>query len=412
MIYILKLKVRKLLALTSLIFIFPGLSYSFQLEWIRKGNVSAISEKNFADLQIVVDSLNEKYQIQSTKYFLLEDEGLRYLLPDNYSYVFKWNGHKFQNLYGGVFHGYNQGAIKWIYNGKVYSYGGWVDSLFFSEVIFFEEEFKQWELVGWLGDKPHPVFHQPIFIFTQGDQLFGLFDIQKNVFPPEMQKFSLFKKNLFEFDQKNRVWKAKRRVQTTNLPDDIAGYINLADYLIFWGQRDSSAYILEKHTLAYKKIAPTTQLGSKFHTWDTASYTIIKNEIQFYHNGELSDSYFIDVEFQQGKTIQYLNNRKYIVQFLILISLGIPLYLIFNKRGHVHRLKTTFPYPLLLNYKGKVISQEQLDICLGVSREVSESSRRNRRSKILKNINSDGSFIKVERIRNELDSRVFSYKIT
>ncbi len=411
-ILILKLKFRKFFAILSLFCILPGLSYSFQLEWIRKGNFREITKGDFVEIQSVIDSLNEEYQISTDKYFLLEEGDRRFLLPDNYSHVFKWNGQKFQNLYGGVFHGYNRDAFKWLYNEKVYSYGGWVDNLFFSEVIFFEEEFKQWELVGWLGDKPHPVFHQPIFIFNHGDQLFGLFDVHKNIFPPQMEKFTFFKKNLFEFDQKNRVWKAKKRVQTTNLPDDIIDYINLADYLIFWVQRDFSVYILEKNTLAFKKIESANPLGSKIQTYDSASYIVTKNEIQFYQNGELSESYFIDDEFQQGEAIQYLNNRKYLILILVLMSIGIPLYLIFVKRGQIQKLKATFPYPQLLDYKGKLISQEQLDICLGVSKEVSESSRRNRRSKILKNLNADGSFVKVERIRNELDSRVFSYKIT
>lgn len=406
------MKVRKLLALIKLFLILPGLAYSFQLEWIRRGSLIEVTESDFLNLQIVVDSLNKEYEIQPSKYFFLEEGDAKFLLPDNYSHVFKWNGQKFQNLYGGVFHGYNKDAFKWIYNGKVYSYGGWVDNLFFSEVIFFEEEFKQWELVGWLGDKPHSVGHQPIFIFNQGDQLFGLFDIQKDVFPPRHQKFSLYKKNLFEYDQKNRVWKAKSRVQTTNLPDNITAYINLEDYLIFWVSTEPSVYIMEKRTLAYKKIKSTNSLSSKSYTEDFVSYVVAENQIQFFKNGLLSEPYFLEDEFQNGEAIQYLNNRKYIIFFLIVLSIGIPLYILFAKRGQVQKLKATFPYPLLLVYKGRIISQEQLDICLGVSKEVSESSRRNRRSKILKNLNSDQSYVQVERIRSELDSRVFSYKIT
>jgi hypothetical protein len=406
------LKGRKLLAITSFFFLLPGLTYSLQLEWIRKSSDKEVTKADFLDLQKIMDSLNKEFQIQPKKYFLLEDGDLKFLLPDNYSYVFKWNGQKFQNLYGGLFHGYNEDAFKWIYNDKVYSYGGWVEHSFFSEVIFFEEEFKQWELVGWLGDKPHPVFHQPIFIFNQGDQLLGLFDIQKNVYPPHMEKFTLYKKNLFEYDQKNRVWKANKRVQTTNLPDDISGYINLADYLIFWVSTTSSVYLLEKNTLAFKQLENTNSIFARSHTWDSISYVVTQNQIQFYENGLLSSPFFMDTEFQQLDGIQYLNSRKYIIVFLFLISLGIPLYIIFAKRGQIHKRKENFPYPQLFDYKGKVISQEQLDICLGVSKEVSESSRRNRRSKILKTLNSDQTFVKVERIRNELDSRVFSYKIT
>lgn len=400
----------RLLVLVLLLFLNPVSSLSFRLEWVRSVSISELNESDFLDIYFFIDSINTEYDFSPDNYFYLEEGEKQYLLPDNYSYTFKWNGQKFQNLYGGYFHGFNKGAFKWIFNEKIYSYGGWVDNMFFSEVIFFDEDLHQWELVGWLGDKPNPVYRQPIFIFNQGNKLFSLFDVNRAVYPPfHSKKWSLIKNNLFEYDQINKTWQAIKRIQTTNLPEHISGYVNLKDYLVFWEQTIGTGYIMEKHTLSFKKMESSDLLISN---WDSSDYVVYQNQIRFFNNGQLSPTLFIDQEFQRLGSIQYLNNRKTVLMFLVLTSFGVPIFIYVTRRGNFLKQKETFPFPVLLEYKGKIISQEELDFSIGVSKEVSESARRNRRSKILRSLNSYHHLVKVERIRNDLDSRVFSYKIT
>jgi len=383
------------------------------LEWISSILISDLKESDFLDIYFFIDSINRVYDIVPDNYFYLEEGDKKYLLPDNYSYTFKRDGQQFQNLYGGFFHGFNKGAYKWIYNEKIYSYGGWIDNMFFSEVIFFDEDLQQWELVGWLGNKPNPISRQPIFIFKQGTNLFSLFDVNKSIFPPfHAKKLSLFRKNLFEYNQINKTWEAKKRIQTTNLPSHISGYINLEDYLVFWEQITGHKYIMEKRTLSFKKMESADPLISNWTNWDSSDYVVYQNQIRFFVDGQLSTTIFVDQEFQRLGSIQYLNNRKSLLFFLVLLSFGIPILIYVTRRGNFLKQKESFPYPLLLGHKGKIINQEELDISIGVSKEVSESSRRNKRSKILKSLNSDNHLVKVERIRSEVDSRIFSYKIT
>jgi hypothetical protein len=71
-----------------------------------------------------------------------------------------------------------------------------------------------------------------------------------------------------------------------------------------------------------------------------------------------------------------------------------------------------FPFPKLLTFKGQIIDQEKLDECLGVNYHSSISSKRNKRSKTLIHIYKNySSVIKIERIRDEVDSRMFKYRI-
>lgn len=323
------------------------------------------------------------------------EENDRFLISINgYSHVFEFKENQNpKNLYKGKYHKYNVNAFKWMYKGHLYSYGGTLLWNYFPDVIFFKEEVGGWEIHNYLGRKPIPIDSLPATPFYFQDKLFVLFP-QKNLYIKD--------ESLFEFSFEGSKWKLKGKIKRDLVPTNYTS-AHLKSYVVFF-EDSGLVSILSKEDL---KIATV----DTFYLPPQSSFFL--NEDQLEIRDIFSNKVLYAMEADQYFT-QYSTSTKGIKKIVIhwkylAVLLVIPLFFVLKPRlvdpGE-------FPFPKLLTFKGQIIDQEKLDECLGVNYHSSISSKRNKRSKTLIHIYKNySSVIKIERIRDEVDSRMFKYRI-
>ena len=94
-----------------------------------------------------VDSILHAYHMEEKEPYITKIDSNYFLLVNGFSYVFKWEGAKFENLYTGRFHGYNFGSYKFKYNNMLTSYGGYGFWAVHRDITYFEWDKGEWELI-------------------------------------------------------------------------------------------------------------------------------------------------------------------------------------------------------------------------------------------------------------------------
>jgi len=343
-----------------------------------------------AQLVAIAKELRDSF---NTNVYVFEDE-YRFLISlDGYSHIYQVDsGFQVNNLYKGRYHRYNIGAYKWYYDNFIYAYGGNLLWNFFPEIVFFKEDVGGWEIQNYLGDKPIPIDTTSYLVYFFNNKLFVI------ILQPTLYVQG---KTIFEYNFPELTWKMKAKIKENIIPEKFT-QVDLKNF-VFLIEPDGKCIILNKE---------------KFTVFTLDSSLPFKDMIFFASKDELivkdKDNRNTLLNFKSPTIFENQDNSEPILRFsfpweTLLLILAIPLFFIFKRKRTDPNI---FPYPDLIQYKGQIIDQEKLDECLGVNFYSSISSKRNKRSKTIIFINQKyRSTISIERVRDDLDSRMFKYKI-
>ena len=324
-------------------------------------------------------------------------------------------------LSNGVYHGHNFERLLFVYDDKVYSYGG--EGLFNVNpyLIYFDGYKREWlnqkiknypfdtrkVINSWvIGDTLRVLLNH----WSEYDQnssykyikySFGFIDLKNfeyhhkltfnsdshsDLFIPKSDQIFNFKEfTLFGFKEDNGSYSYqcldKRNGDFFQIP-----FLNQINYV----EGESSLYINNK-TLTFQK----SESEIDTINLDSIIPTVNKNFIEIY-NLQSSDT-----------------SKSLIVSFLIFILFVIIGIFILRKRNLVDKTDNEIYLKEiernLMVFKGEIISKETLDTQLGVSNQSFETSKTNR-SILIRNLNDRGK-VKIERVRKQDDKRFYEYKI-
>lgn len=325
-------------------------------------------------------------------------------------------------LSNGVYHGHNFERLLFVYDDKVYSYGG--EGLFNVNpyLIYFDGYKREWlnqkiknypfdtrkVINSWvIGDTLRVLLNH----WSEYDQnssykyikySFGFIDLKNfeyhhkltfnsdshsDLFIPKSDQIFNFKEfTLFGFKEDNGSYSYqcldKRNGDFFQIP-----FLNQINYV----EGESSLYINNK-TLTFQK----SESEIDTINLDSTIPTVNKNFIEIY-NLQSSDT-----------------SKSLIVSFLIFILFVIIGIFILRKRNLVDKTDNEIYLKEiernLMVFKGEIISKETLDTQLGVSNQSFETSKTNR-SILIRNLN-DRRKVKIERVKKKEDKRFFNYRIS
>jgi len=325
-------------------------------------------------------------------------------------------------LSNGVYHGHNFERLLFVYDDKVYSYGG--EGLFNVNpyLIYFDGYKREWlnqkiknypfdtrkVINSWvIGDTLRVLLNH----WSEYDQnssykyikySFGFIDLKNfeyhhkltfnsdshsDLFIPKSDQIFNFKEfTLFGFKEDNGSYSYqcldKRNGDFFQIP-----FLNQINYV----EGESSLYINNK-TLTFQK----SESEIDTINLDSIIPTVNKNFIEIY-NLQSSDT-----------------SKSLIVSFLIFILFVIIGIFILRKRNLVDKTDNEIYLKEiernLMVFKGEIISKETLDTQLGVSNQSFETSKTNR-SILIRNLNDRGK-VKIERVKKKEDKRFFNYRIS
>lgn len=343
-----------------------------------------------AQLIAIAKELRDSFD---TNVYVFEEDNRFLISLDGYSNIYQVDSNfQVNNLYKGRYHRYNIGAYKWQFNNFIYAYGGNLLWNFFPEIVFFKEDVGGWEIQNYLGEKPIPMDTTPYLAYFYNNKLFVLI-LESTLYVEG--------KTIFEYDFAKLTWKIKSKFKKNIIPEKFT-QVDLKNFVLLIDS-EGKCKILNKEKFSVLTLDASLPLNDMF--FFTLKDELIIKDI---------DNRNTLLNFKSPNIFENKTDSQPILRFSfpwesLLLILGIPLFFVLKRK---RTDPNVFPYPNLIQFKGQIIDQEKLDECLGVNFYSSISSKRNKRSKTIILINQKyKSTISIERIRDELDSRMFKYKI-
>lgn len=333
-------------------------------------------------------------------------------IANGYSYVFKWIDSTFVNQYKSVFHGFNFGAVRTIFDEKIYSYGGYGFWSYFNRICYFDTTVNEWEYIEFDFEKIDHLYSQHHMGFSNGKSIWVLFlddqkpDGQYLKKKPEMYEIVLQDGKVIKhrFKKNPHLIGAKAQFQTANY---------------YLAATDAGLQVIDKNTLKYKYLpvegnADILAILNKVIDNDNLKGIAAKGDSLFlYENGPIFTAADIDQWYQNSKTSPLSLVSRFRWNYLPFILVIIVISGMAWKQFISGRNASDgFPYEKLLSYDGQVIDKQKLDECFNLN-YLSEQSRANRRADILKSINQFyKNVVTIKRVKNTDDLRVYDYRIT
>lgn len=331
----------------------------------------------------------------------------RYLLVDGTFDVFKWTNGKWNNLYKGIFYGYNFWSKKFIIDGKIYSYGGYGYWNSHGQIIQFLPERGEWELVEILPELPFDlasVQNKQLVIYTPDST------IQVNIKDKSFKSKAFFTHDFKDIDITRKFT------------------LELRNYTIFHGLVPNFLIDKKDGALYESKLSPFQYLATSL---DKGIVQVRADSIYCYDpEFKLLASYNASNEFQFYKSVDAnpdsngLSKSDYST---IIIGSGLFLgfvFIYFRKKVRTEQFSTEFQrindidHPIglkLLSFDRVDLSQDELDEIFEINHILSPESKRFRRSQLIKEINQSYK-MKVDadliiRFQDPADKRKYIYKI-
>jgi hypothetical protein len=341
---------------------------------------------------------------------ILEIKDEKYLLFTGYLDVYHWENAHWVNIYNGNLSGYNFGSKKFVSNNKIYSYGGYGFWNLHGELIVFDNEKGDWDIMSCTRKLPGGIGilqedNQKIQVYSEG-QTFSI-DI------PECKISSNAKPVHKVIDNLSRAGGTFANTYETDS--------------FFLMDKGSFQYLFTKKNL--KVYENATGLGKLEQMNDYNYYVQIRgNDFRIIDTLDGTVDTFTQAEVYQLFNVQDDNSLEdleaassfpYAWSVLILIvSLGgiIAGYRVRRKRT----TKAPLPpeHPIISRFKafsGQQITTEHLDEILEIQHIKLNETLRYRRAQLIKQINQihEQSYREplIIRIQDPEDGRKFLYKI-
>ncbi len=354
---------------------------------------------------------------------LFEIDQAIYAVADGHNYFWKWERDSFRNLYQGYYHGSNFGGYRFPYHGEIHTYGGYGYWQFMPFLTYFDWETNGWEIRPFASEFPRIRGEAQRWTMRDGQTLYVALTEEKP-YLADREIIPLKSDNFHCLDLETNTWELMGTLNSSLIEKGMARKIETENYYGFFNNYGNCA-ILKKDSLLLKAGIPlsfTPLSRASSDEVDTYSLHIKGDSIvvfnkDFYALGaldleEVYQSSGLSTElFYEPVSSSFLNNRLWVILLLLLLAAGFWWY---RRRSSNHDspVPEHFPYPALLHHVGKTINTETLDACLEIHREQAESSKRNRRSQILQEIEQHYPHIlRIERVRSKVDKRIFEYQI-
>lgn len=333
------------------------------------------------------------------------------LLPNGYQHVYIFENGAFRNLSSSPFNGHNFYAIKYVYKDTLFSFGGMGHWKANNQMTFYNMETKAWEYVPMESEKIDTHFGGPVIEFENEDRIIVIYNVERKpsgvLINSKIRAYEISKEN-------GRV----KPIKNISIPEKLASRINVHTDNYALHIFSHGAYIVDQKALQYKFASfdanPKLTLVSKNQDFYFLGmdFSITGDSILAFKDYQLIES------FNLGKIYNELDNEPidmmqggflpYYLGALFILMASLVIWKIPKQKKPISK---DFPYPELLAYYDQIIDKAKLDECLHLD-FMKEQSKANKRAEILKNIATHYSAeVKIKRVKNTEDSRVYDYEI-
>lgn len=346
--------------------------------------------------------------IQTNTFEILELNNEKYLAADGRLNLYKWQQNAWVSISKSNYHGYNFISKKFVYNGSIYSFGGYGFWREHGDLIRYDWERNEWEAE--IIESDEEIGTNVSFI--KDNVLYVINPVYRNQHINNLIKHQgLYKIDLeshrvsiLQTDPKLDAFKFSTRFETTNY---------------YLSSRDPFQLINKSEmTFKYSDITQLVKLAgigpkSFILIQGDAIFVDLNNEEKIHFN---LDSIYHNLQEASFPIVKNSKSIYYTFAFLFLVLTGF----VWNIRRKQAQKQTSTPleHPILIRlmeYSGHTLSQEQLDIVFGIDHINPAETQRSKRSNLIKEINHEYYKIRgvdlVSRTQDPLDKRKFLYHI-
>ncbi len=367
---------------------------------------SIVSEKDCSFYMKLADSLRIHYQEHLNKLVYKFDifalDSALYFLPDGTFDVLEYKNQTFSNLYQHANSGYNNQSFRFLYKDRLYSAGGYGFWNLHGQVIFFDMETGEWEIVVGSEDFPFGIF------YVHGEELHLLTNVYHYTLNLETQKATR---------KKNR-----RKIGILEVSKDPkVSQIHLQEYTVGDWTKLMGGSFLYNPTGTIKTqsvIAPFSKRSVYLHF---KKDSLIQYDVTF----QKLKAYNIEQELSSLKdnreNSSFFSKSHWFGLLVILFLLGLLFRSIQRKFAQDNLLsmhsessiKETIQkfHPL----KNTHLTSDDLDRILEIDQEIIGETLRSKRSKFIKEINATYQLTHhkdlIKRIKDPNDGRKYLYFI-
>ncbi|MBK9722843.1 MAG: hypothetical protein IPO78_14695 [Saprospiraceae bacterium] len=350
-----------------------------------------------------------KSGIRTQSMEILETDTGKYLVIDGRLNLYRWNDVDWVNISKSKYHGYNHLSKKFIFNNSIYSFGGYGFWREHGDLIKYDWDRNEWETVTLLTDEDignSAAFKVGNYLYVVNpisrNQHINLSNIHEGLYRINLLTREV---DVLSIDSKLSLLKSGMRLETQNY---------------YLPSRDPFQ-IIDKKNMKYK-------LSDITHVLDLSKQN--DRSLLWIHGGSLSiqsvdsiagfihldfDSIYRNAPFPEYSILK--SNKSSLFAGILIVGILIC-FIIYKKNGRSKKLPPKFTNPIIdkiLVHTGKTLTQEELDVVLGIDQINPAETQRSKRSNAFKEINHEYSKLYgldlITRIENPEDKRKYLYQI-
>lgn len=346
--------------------------------------------------------------ILTNTFEILELNNEKYLAIDGRLNLYKWQQNAWNSISNSNYHGYNFISKKFVYNGSIYSFGGYGFWREHGDLIRYDWERNEWETEVIETDEEigtNVSFVKDNYLYVI-NPVFRNQHINKQLKHQGLYKIDLqtHRVSILQTDPKLDAIKFSNRFETTNY------YLTSRDPF----------QLINKSDMTYKysditQLVKLAGIGSKSFILirgDSISVELSNTEIIHFK----LDSIYNNLQDASYPIVKESKSIYYTFAFFFLVLTGFVW--LFKRKHSQNQTAAPLEHPILIRlmeYAGQTLSQEQLDIAFGIDQINPAETQRSKRSNLIKEINHEYYKIRgvelVSRIQDPTDKRKFLYQI-
>ena len=332
---------------------------------------------------------------------ILETDSGKYLATDGTFDLYEWRDSAWVNLYEMHNIAYNFGSKKFVWDNRIYSFGGYGYWNYHGQLIVFDFDKNEWEILP----------------FTQ-DLMFGIAYLTEKGLAVSCEKpytIDLEKKQVFQHVPtnvlSNPIIKSEHEIYK-----DFRGHLNSLEFENYSYHIGSLTGRILNDKRNQSSMRSTV---SPFTTKEPAlAFHVFKDELSaFSRKLDLILRTTVQKEMKFFNPINESSRRLHYSSIVIILALFLAAVIWFKthygssaKQSETSKLEQVF-----YSKEGQMLSMEELDTILKIDHIKSNESKKFRRSQLINEFNKDQavkqSGFHIERIRDPKDKRRFLYQV-